>query len=372
MNNRERFKAIMHFKSPDRYLNSEIGVWEQNIDKWEKEGMPKGAIKNIIMMFEDDHFGLDIHKELPVEVMRPYPFIDKEIISEDGRHEIFIDEFGIKRKGLKEGSAKGMSLSMDQILESPVKDRDSWHKWKERFIGNYDKRYPYNWKEEVDKWRKRDYILFAPGLAQVSFYGFLRNLMGTEGASYIFYDDPVLVEEIFDFLTDYFIKILRKILEKVEIDWFMYWEDMSYKNGPLISPKMVKKYMVPRYKKINEFLNSFGVDIIFLDTDGNLDELLPLFIESGINGTFPIEVNAGNDVVKLRKKYGKDLLIFGGIDKMVLPKGKREIREEVYSKIVPIIDKGGYIPTIDHLIPPDVPYENFLYYLEVKGRALKG
>jgi len=370
MNNRNRFKKIMSFETPDYYINSEIGVWEQTVDRWESEGMPKGAIKNIIMMFEDDYFGLDVHKELHIETMKPYPFIYKEVISEDDWHEIFIDEFGIKRKGLKEGSVKGMSLSMDQILENPVKDRNSWYKWKKRFIGNYGKRYPLNWEEKAEELKKRDYILFAPGLAQVSFYGFLRNLMGTEGASYIFYDDPKLVEEIFDFLTDYFMEILRKILKKVEIDWFMYWEDMSYKNGPLISPKMVKKYMVPRYKKINELLNSFGINTIFLDTDGNLEELLPLFIESGINGTQPIEVNAGNDVVKLRKKYGRDLLMFGGIDKLTLSKGKREIREEVYNKIAPIIDKGGYIPTIDHLIPPDVPYENFLYYLDLKKKLL--
>ena len=119
----------MNFKSVDRYLNSEIGVWEQTIDRWESEGLPKGVIKNVVMFYEDDYFGLDIHKCLNIEVKRPYPFKEKQVISEDERHQIFIDELGIKRKGLKIGNSRGMSLSMDMVLENPIKDRDDWNKW---------------------------------------------------------------------------------------------------------------------------------------------------------------------------------------------------------------------------------------------------
>lgn len=372
MNNRERFKAIMNFKSVDRYLNSEIGVWEQTIDRWESEGLPKGAIKNMILYFEDDYFGLDVHRDLTIDVRRPFPFINKKIISEDDKHEIFIDKLGIKRKGLKSKYTRGMSMSMDQILENPVRDRDSWHKWKKNFTGNSLERYPPNWEEKVMEWNNRDYILFAPGLGQLGFYSFLRNLFGTEGVSYILYDDPKLVEEILNFLTIYYINVLEKALSDVKIDWFMYFEDMAYKNGPLISPEMVKKYIVPRYKKINEFLRSKGVDIIFIDSDGDINDLIPLYIESGINGISPIEVNAGMDVVKLRKEYGKDLCMMGGINKVLLTNDKKAIEEEVRHKIVPIIDKGGYIPTIDHLVPPDVSFENFKYYLDLKGKALSG
>jgi uroporphyrinogen decarboxylase len=135
---------------------------------------------------------------------------------------------------------------------------------------------------------------------------------------------------------------------------------------------MVKKYFVPRYKKINDLLRKNNVDVIFLDSDGDIHELIPLFLDSGINGVLPIEVNAGMDVVKLRKEYKNDLLLLGGIDKMEIARGKEAIKAEVDSKIKPIIDIGGFIPTIDHLAPPDISLEDFKYYIDLKKEILKG
>jgi len=78
---------------------------------------------------------------------------------------------------------------------------------------------------------------------------------------------------------------------------------------------------------------------------------------------FPMEIGIWKtDLIALRKKYGKNLLMIGGIDKHALIEGKSSIKEEVYSKI-PLIQEGGYIPTPDHRVPPDVPLDNYLYYL---------
>jgi uroporphyrinogen decarboxylase len=372
MNNRERFKAIMTFKSVDRYLNSEIGLWEQTIDRWHHEGLPRGAIKNRILLWEDNYFGLDIHQYVDIDVRRPYPFKDVEIISEDQRYYTFIDEFGIKRKALKEGLSRGQRTSIDQFLEYPVKDRDSFYKWRKRFENHCMERYPIDWEDKVVLWRNRDCPLCIPGLGQFGFYGFLRRWMGTEGVSYIFYDDPALVEEMLDFLTEYIIGLLDRALKEVEIDYFMYFEDMAFKNGPLLSPHLVRKLFMPRYKRINENLRKHGVNVIFVDSDGDIRELIPLFIESGINGVVPMEVAAGMDVVDMRQTYGQSLFMMGGIDKRVLAEGKKAIEDEISKKIVPIVSEGGYIPTVDHLVPPDVPLENFLYYLELKRKALEG
>ncbi len=371
MNNRQRFKAIMSFKSVDRYLNSELGVWEQTIDRWENEGMPKGTIKNSMLFNEDKYFGIDTQSELHINIAQPYPFENKKIIYEDNRHEIYIDELGIKRKRLKVGSIRGMDASIDQILVNPVKDRDSWKSWKKKFIGNYDKRLPINFNDNINEWENRDYILYGPGGGELGFYSFLRNLMGFEVLSLTLFDDIKLIEEILEFLTEYFIGLLKEILSIVELDWFEYFEDMSYKKGPLISTDMVEKLLIPRYEEINNLLNRNGVKIISVDSDGNIDELIPLFLKAGINCVSPLEVNAGMDVVKLRKQYGKDLLMMGGINKIALTKDKRTIKDEVYNKIAPIVDKGGFIPMVDHLIPPDVPYENFIYYLDLKRKLLQ-
>lgn len=127
--------------------------------------------------------------------------------------------------------------------------------------------------------------------------------------------------------------------------------------------------MLERYKRITRVIREAGVDIIFLDSDGNIEELLPLWIEAGINGLFPMEQAAGNDILEYRKKYGKNLLMSGGIDKKALVRGRTAIDEELEAKI-PLALEGGYIPTVDHGIPPDVPYENFLYYWNRKKEML--
>jgi uroporphyrinogen decarboxylase len=138
---------------------------------------------------------------------------------------------------------------------------------------------------------------------------------------------------------------------------------MAYKAGPLISPDMVKKFMVPRYKKITELLRNNGVDIIFVDCDGNIEQLIPLWLESGINYVWPLEQAAGNDAVALRKKYGNDLILSGAIDKRALVKGEEAIRAEVMSKVPFLLKKSGYFPTVDHTIPPNVPFKNYCYYI---------
>jgi len=138
---------------------------------------------------------------------------------------------------------------------------------------------------------------------------------------------------------------------------------MCYKSGPMISPDMFRKFMMPRYKKLNDLLHSHGVDIIWVDSDGNVEQLIPLWLEVGVNYVWPLEVAAGNDAVTLRKKYGKDLILGGAIDKRALAKGKEAIREEVMSKVPFLIESGGYIPSVDHWVPPDVSFENYCFYI---------
>ncbi len=123
--------------------------------------------------------------------------------------------------------------------------------------------------------------------------------------------------------------------------------------------------MMPRYKKITDLLHSYGVDVIYLDSDGNVEQLVPLWLEAGINLIWPFEVAAGNDVVAFRKKYGKDLIISGAIDKRALIKGKEAIREEVMSKVPFLLETGGYFPSVDHTVPPDVTFEKYCYYINL-------
>ena len=137
---------------------------------------------------------------------------------------------------------------------------------------------------------------------------------------------------------------------------------MAFNKGSLISPKIFKEFMMPSYKKINDLLRKHGTDIILVDSDGNTEELIPLWIESGLSGQYPLEAAAGMDAVKLRKRFGNNFILIGNIDKRALAKGRKEIDEEL-KKILFLISKGGYFPAVDHYVPPDVSYENYLYFL---------
>jgi uroporphyrinogen decarboxylase len=187
--------------------------------------------------------------------------------------------------------------------------------------------------------------------------------MGLTGLLYMFYDDPALVEDMMDSMLDLTLGVIDRALPDLRVDQANFWEDMCYKSGPLISPDMFKKYMVPRYRRVTDALREHDVDIIFVDSDGNIEKLLPLWMEAGVNMIWPLEIAAGNDPVALRKEYGKDLILGGGIDKMALIGSEKDIEKEVMSKVPYLLEQGGYFPSVDHFVPPDVSLENYQYYV---------
>ena len=348
INPRERFLKTMKFGNPDRVVYWEDTYWyESTLKRWRKEGLQKD-------IDPWHYFAFDPKKEVQVDAGF-IPSFKKKIIFEDNVYITMSNAAGIVSRYRKD-----MPLpAMPQFIDFPVKKKEDFTALKKRLNSNNDKRYE-GFNNKVPLYNEeREYPL---GIRTASFFGTLREWMGTENACMVFYDDPTWVHEMMEFITEYYLDILKKVLGKVKLDYAWFWEDMAYKCGSFISPDMVRKFIMPGYKKITSFLRENGVDIIMVDSDGNVSELIPLWLESGINCVYPMEVAAGMDVIKLRKEYGKDLLIIGGIDKRELSKGKTEIDKEVIPKVSYLIEKGGYIPSIDHAIPPDISFENFCYY----------
>ncbi|MFQ6043664.1 MAG: uroporphyrinogen decarboxylase family protein, partial [Candidatus Poribacteria bacterium] len=158
--------------------------------------------------------------------------------------------------------------------------------------------------------------------------------MGTENLSFAFYDQPKLLHEAMDFLADFFVDVTQRAVSELDIDYFNFFEDMACKSGPLISPQHFKEFMLPRYKRVIDFLHRHGIEIIWVDSDGNTEPLLLLFIEAGVTCHWPLEQAAGMDPIKIRKKYGLSLALSGGIDKRELAKDKKAIEKEV-ERILP-------------------------------------
>ncbi len=180
------------------------------------------------------------------------------------------------------------------------------------------------------------------------------------------------MEELLEFYTDFTIETMKNAVKEAQFDYFNIFEDMAGKGGPLVSPQLLKKFMMPNYKRLVEFLKSNGVTYVTMDSDGDITPLVPALIESGIDCLWPLEPAAGMDILAIRKEFGTDLRLWGGIDKLEIAKGKKEIEAELYKKIPPLIEQGGYIPHLDHHAQPDMPYENFLYYLDLKKKLLEG
>ena len=172
-----------------------------------------------------------------------------------------------------------------------------------------------------------------------------------------------------EFLADFTIEVVRRCLAEVEVDYFVFWEDMAYKTASLISPAMFREFMLPPYRKVSEFVHSRGVPIIMMDSDGYIDELIPLWMQGGVDVIYPFEVAAGEDVVALRRQYPR-LGMNGGIDKRALATDRAAIDAEL-ERVMPLIERGGFVPTVDHGLPPDIPFDHFRYYMDRKWEWIR-
>ena len=350
----------------------EIGAWGQALERWAEEGMPSDVDTNFNVLKGNEYFGFEHCEWMPVNVIA-YPRFEMQVIEEDERTMLYRDGDGAVRRALKEGQSKsGTRASMDQFLKFAVENRADFEEMKKRYDPHDPGRYPEDWDVRVKEYGGRDYAVTLTPNGGFGFYSMLRRWMGTENACTIFYDDPALAEEMLDFLCEFFIAVIERALDEVDVDWHNYFEDFAFKTGPLISPSLFRRFLLPRYRRINDYLRGRGVDIISLDSDGNIEVLLPMIIETGVNHICPMEQAAGMDAVKIRKEYGTDLAMLGSIDKRALAKGKKEIENELLRQVPFLLETGGYIPTVDHTVPHDVSYANFLYYLDVKRKIIEG
>jgi uroporphyrinogen decarboxylase len=128
--------------------------------------------------------------------------------------------------------------------------------------------------------------------------------------------------------------------------------------------------MMPCYDRIANFARECGAQIVSVDTDGDCSQLVPIMMRHGVNMFMPFEVQAGNDILQYRRQY-PTLGILGGLDKRALAEGQGAIDREV-QRAREVLSLGRYVPCWDHLIPPDVSWENFRYAAEGIRDACRG
>jgi Uroporphyrinogen decarboxylase (URO-D) len=359
MNERQRFSATMHYLPRDRSPLMDFSFWEETIQFWHEQGLPAFVTRNQT----DTYFGMDsgietIYSASGVNVTLE-PYFEEIVLEDKGENEVVQQIDGVRVLRSK------FMGSIPSHIGHLLTDRQSWEKYyKPRLDPKSPARYPAAWEKYAAYWNdpNREVPIALPG---GSLFGVLRDWMGLKNVSYLMYDNPVLFEEMIATLTHCTIEVLKKTLSSnAKFEACAFWEDMAYKNGPLISPKSFRKFLLPYYKKITDLVYKHGVDIVFVDCDGDIDLLVPLWLEAGINCLFPVEIGTWHaDPVAIRKKYGKELRMMGGFNKTILKRSKKEIEREII-RLTPLIEEGGYISFCDHRVPPDVPFENYLFYLK--------
>lgn len=364
MTERQRFNATMHYQERDRCPICDFGFWTETLDVWHEQGLPKTVTyHDYNAVHTDVWFGMDSYTGGPGEHVDLLPAFEYKVLEDRGDHEIVQNGDGVV---LLQKKVMG---SIPHHVSHTLVDRDSWNKhFKWRLDPTSCERYPKDWDAAVAIWRdeNREHCVTLSG---GSLFGRLRDWMGMENIVLVPYDDPEWFGEMVETLADCIYYTLERVLDTGgKFDGCSMWEDMCYSGGPLLNPKHFKEYMVPQYRRINDLLRKHGVDVCWLDCDGKIDALIPLWLEAGVNCMFPIEVGTwGGDPVRYRREYGKDLLLMGGFDKHILAKSKEAITAEV-ERLTPTVEEGGFIPFADHRVPPDVPYENYLHYLREARR----
>lgn len=367
----ERFNACMEYRSCDRRPNHELGAWPQTRTRWRNEN--PDAVKDFTWswFYREDAIGLDQRDYIPMNLGFIPPF-NAEVLESTPKYEIVRNGKGIVTKALKEGTDSGGRMCMDQYLAFPVEKPEDFPAIKKRLVAAISERYPANLAERIDAWNTRDYpLVFGQNCAANGFYWRAREFMGTENLSYAWYDYPKLMHEMMEFFADFVIETSRPILEKIQVEYFTLNEDMSMKSGPLLSPDTYRKFISPHLKRMVDFFRSYGTRYFAVDTDGDTTPLISLMMDAGVDTLWPLERASDVNPVDLRKRFGKSLRLWGGVDKREIARGPDAIRKHL-RQLIPLVEEGGYIPTVDHTVPPDVSWDNFRYYMDAKMALLCG
>jgi hypothetical protein len=362
---RQRYVAALLFGKPDRFPLQPGGPRESTLKRWRQEGLEQGRNYYDALMAE---LGIAMDKPKsrvvsPGISFKMIPTFEERILEHKDGHYIVQDWMGAITEIADTYDYTYIRNAKDFVTRKwhkfPVESPADWEEMKWRFNAKDPNRLPSDLDERSDILRGRDYP------AALHFNGpfwQLREWLGFENLCIMTIEDPAFVGEMIEFWTDFVSQTMAPLIERVELDYVCISEDMAYKGFSMISPAMVRKFLVPTYERWIAELTRSGCPIISVDSDGYVGELIPIWIDVGINCNEPVEVAAGNDIVEYRRRFGRKMAYTGGVDKRALAKGGKAMRDEVMRVVPPLLKEGGYIPGCDHGVPPDISWPNFIEY----------
>jgi len=375
MTHRERLSAVLHYQPYDALPVVHFGFLPDTLKKWASEGHvteeeARGyADSNPHDLSISEKLGFDFNYHTlfaPASALMP-PFKSKVIAEFPDGSKHVLNGQGLVI--LHKPNTKSIQPDVDHLL----KDRTAWEElYKPRLqfamerittarvrMGDEQVRFD----EGADEFLRRGERDYPIGLRCGSLYGDMRTWLTMEGACYLLVDDEPLFDEIVETNAELRYQCTKAALETgAQFDFAHFWEDICYKNGPLISPRVFSEKMGPHYKRITELVNRYGIDIVSVDCDGWIDALVPTWFENGVNTMFPIEVGTWHaSIAPWREQFGRELRGVGGMDKKVFARDFATVDAEI-ERLKPLVELGGFVPCPDHRIAEDAEWDNVRYY----------
>ena len=396
MTERERFREALLFGSPDKVPLLPGWGRESTLEAWHQQGLPEGVNYYVYLLeklgiqgemggasdslpgSEDcavqkkemvcGSGGNDPTQRFDLGVsFIMIPTFQEEILEHRDGHYIVRDWMGAITEISDAYDFTYIRNPKDFVTRKwhrfPVQSRVDWEeKIRWRYDPRHPERFPDDFEERCSVVRDRDFPLC---LHLSGPFWQLREWCGFENLCFMLVDEPDFVQEMIDFWREFVLRTLAPVLAWVELDAVVISEDMGYKMHSMISPAMTRRFLLPTWKQWTEVIKASGCPIVDLDSDGYMAELIPLWIEAGINCCEPVEVAAGNDIVAFRREFGRRMAFWGGIDKRELAAGGERLRAEVMRVVPPLLEEGGFIPSCDHGVPPDVSWPNYVEYVRL-------
>lgn len=365
MTNRERCMNILHYKPADRFPAVHFGYWGELLTEWAEQGkIPKELAQGC-------WDGSEKERELDKLIGWDFNYY-RTTGSNNGLSPAFESKVlevlpdGTKRvlggSGIIERIKPGISSipSEDDYL---LKDRKAFEELYLPKMQFRPDRVNVEYYKHFNETRPQD---LPVGLHLGSVMGEIRNMCSVVGMSYLIYDeDETLFTDIVDTYAELQYQCAKTILETgAKFDFAHYWEDICFKNGPLLAPDIFHDLCAKHYKKRNDLCHQYGIDIISLDCDGVIGKLIPTWYETGVNTMFPIEVGVwGDQFEAARKQFGEGLRGVGGMDKTALRRDKAAVDAEI-ERMKRLASMGGFLPCPDHRLMPGTKFELCQYYAE--------
>ena len=382
MTARERFLAVMRFDPGARSPKAEFGYWTTTIKRFIREGMPvveplpenlpdngtitgAEAVGSGSTVIPDRNvracLGLDPYPaKFPIDMS---PQLPEKVLEETEEYKVYIDRYGITMKAYKKGTSTPLNLAF------PIRNRADFERYKERYTSDFSRRLPGNWTELKRELRARSFPIRLGG-HPFGFFGFPRHLIGSHGLMLLMYDDPRLIKDMNEFFLGFAMEYWARIIPEIRPDCVLIWEDMASKTGSMISPAMFAEFLSPYYRRFIDYFRQFGIQNIHVDSDGYIEELIPLWWDLGVTGVFPIERQAGNDPLRIRARFPR-LQLLGAMDKRVFQEKASEADIENELLVArSLLASGGFLPHADHHVPDDSCWKNFRYYREGLNRLI--